>query len=256
MIDLHTHVLPGIDDGPRTIAESRAIARRALTDGVRTMVATPHVNERWPTRASAMEAALAALRADFAAQGIALELLPGAEVAVERLPKLAADELGRLTLAATGRYLLLEPPYTAWPPGLERVVWELCQEGVIPLLAHPERNTFAQRDLSRIEAAVQAGALVQVTAASLDGRGGRPARAAAEELLARGLVHVVASDAHVADVREAGLTGVAETVADDGLFRYLVEEAPAAVVAGDDVPAPPPWRRRGRRGIRARLGLG
>lgn len=244
MIDLHSHILPGIDDGAQTKDDSRAIAREAVADGTSAIAATPHVRDDWPTSPDVMEAGVAALRSDFESEGIPLHVLRGGEIALDRLPMLSAEDLARFSVGGAGRYLLLETPYIGWPLGLERAVHELVRSGLTPLLAHPERNGEVQRDITRIERAVAAGALVQVTAASLDGRLGRGARATADRLLDLGLAHVLASDAHTADVREVGLAAAADAVKDRELAHYLTEEAPAAIVASEPVPDPPARKRR------------
>ena len=244
MIDLHSHILPGIDDGARTLDDSRAIARQAAAEGITAIVATPHVRDDWPTTVDRMEAGVAHLRADFAYTQIPLEVLPGGEIALGRIPMLSRDELDRFSLGRSGRYLLVETPYVGWPLGLERTIRELSGSGLTPLLAHPERNGEVHRDLDRVERAVAVGALVQVTAASLDGRLGRTTRATSVSLLERGLVHVLASDAHTPEVREAGLAAAAAALKDGELARYLTEEVPAAIVAGEEIEEPPRWKRR------------
>ena len=98
MIDLHSHILPGLDDGAHTIDDSRELARAAIADGVRSIAATPHVRADYPTGADAMEAGVADLRRDFGEQGIALEVLHGGEIALDRLEDLSREELGRFTL--------------------------------------------------------------------------------------------------------------------------------------------------------------
>lgn len=245
MIDLHSHILPGIDDGVRTVEEARALARRAALEGVVAIAATPHVRADWPTTADQMESAVARLRADFAGAGIAVEVLHGGEIAVERVGELTHDELVRFTLAQTGRYLLLEFPYFGSPVALVPVLKALREAGITPLLAHPERNPDVQDNPARLEEAVSLGALVQVTAGSLGGQFGRPARHAAEKLLKLGLVHVLASDVHGPHIREVGLGSAVQAVRDEGLARYLASEAPAAIVAGEPLPRRPDPRRRG-----------
>jgi protein-tyrosine phosphatase len=244
VIDLHSHILPGLDDGARTLDDSRAIARHAAAEGITAIAATPHVRDDWPTSVDRMEAAVARLRADFADAQIPVEVLSGGEIALDRLPMLSPEELDRFSLARSRRYLLVETPYVGWPLGLERTIRELTGSGLTPLLAHPERNGEVHRDLERVARAVAAGALVQVTAASLDGRLGRRTRATSVSLLERGLVHVLASDAHLPEVREAGLGAAAAALRDGGLARYLTEEAPAAIVAGEAIDQPPSWKRR------------
>ncbi|MGI8606677.1 MAG: tyrosine-protein phosphatase [Gaiellaceae bacterium] len=251
MLDLHSHILPGLDDGARTLADSRKLARTALADGVRAIAATPHVRADYPTSVEAMEASVATVRRDFEEHGIELEVLHGGEIALDRFGDLSHEELERFTIGQTGRYLLVEFPYSGWPLDLEQRLFELRVAGLDSLLAHPERNREVQADPARLEPLVAAGTLVQLTAASLDGRIGRSSQAAAESLLSRGLAHVIASDAHTPEVREVGIAAAAASLKDKGLARWLVEDAPAAIAAGEPIPARPahPARRKRRFGF-------
>jgi protein-tyrosine phosphatase len=243
VIDLHAHILPGLDDGARSIEESRALARRATRDGIDAIAATPHVRSDYPTTAEQMERGVAELRRDFAEQGIPLSVLHGGEIDLEQLEGLPDEELIRFTLAQTGRFLLIEFPYRGWPLALEQTVFRLRLRGFHVLLAHPERNAEVQERPDRLQAAVGAGALVQITAASIDGRLGRSPRAAAKRLLELRLAHVLASDAHTPEIREAGLARAAQALGDEAIARYLTEEVPAAIVAGKDAPPPPRLKR-------------
>jgi protein-tyrosine phosphatase len=246
VIDLHSHILPGLDDGSRTVEDARALAQRAAEDGVTAIAATPHVRSDYPTQPDEMERGVIRLREDFVAQGIQVEVLHGGEIDLESLGSLDDDDLHRFSLARSGRYLLLEFPYSGWPAGLEETVHGLGLRGLTAVLAHPERNRAVQADPGRLTEAVRLGALVQLTAASLDGRIGRSSQKAAERLLGSGLAHVLASDAHTPDVREAGLAAAAEAVGDDRLAVFLTAEAPTAIVAGEAVPDPPRKARRRR----------
>src|SRR5438477_11556622 len=174
VIDLHTHVLPGLDDGARSLAEARAMALDAAAQGVSVLAATPHVRDDYPTTPEAIEDAVAELRDDFAEQGIPVEVLHGAEVALDLLWMIPPEDLHRFTIAQNGRYLLLEVPYRGWPLAFESAVVRLLELGVTPLLAHPERNPEVQDRPDRVRAVVEAGALLPVTAASLEGSRDRP----------------------------------------------------------------------------------
>jgi protein-tyrosine phosphatase len=236
LIDLHSHILPGLDDGAADTAEAVAIARAAVADGITGMAATPHVREDYPTEASAMRARLAELRESLAEAGVPLELHSGGEVALTHLDRLDEDELRAFALAGS-RYLLLEFPYQGWPLDLRTRIFELQVAGLVPVLAHPERNPETIAAPNRVAALVEAGALVQLTASSLDGRGGRAVAETARYLLDAGVVHLVASDAHAPAVRGVGLAGAVEAVGDEPLARWLTELVPAAIVA--DAPVPP-----------------
>jgi protein-tyrosine phosphatase len=244
LIDLHSHILPGVDDGARTLEDSRALAERSAAEGVTAIAATPHVRGDYPTTAGEMERRVAALREDFREQAIAIEVLHGGEIDLGMLEEIHEDDLRRFSLAQTGLYLLLETPYYGWPLGIAGLVHDLAARGFRVVLAHPERNAQVQADASRLEPLIEQGALIQVTAASVDGRLGRSSKRTAERLIELGMVHLIASDAHPPDLRAAGLAAAATAVRDRGLARYLTEEAPAAIVAGESLGRPPAARRR------------
>lgn len=236
MIDLHSHVLPGFDDGVRSVEEARTVVRAAEAEGVTAIVATPHVRDDYPTRAEAVERGVAALRRDFAEEGIGVEIHAGGEVSFERVWQLADDELRRFTLAQTGRYLLVEFPYRGWPPLLQQTLSRLGQQGIRVLLAHPERNAEVQADPARLDEAVRAGALVQLTASSVDGRLGARTRDTATALLERGAAHVLATDVHGPRLREGGFGEAVAALGDPGLARWLTRDVPLAIVSGADPP--------------------
>jgi protein-tyrosine phosphatase len=251
MIDLHSHILPGLDDGARDLADSLEIARAAVADGTAAIAATPHVREDYPTTADAMENGVRHLRAAFEREGIELELLPGGEISLEQLGRLSHDELRRFGLGGNPRYLLVETPYVDWPLPFDGIVSHLAAVDIVPVIAHPERNRAIQADLAKVARLVEAGALIQVTAASLDGRLGSRTRASARKLVDAGLVHMVGSDAHTAGIREVGLSGARKVIGDETLARWLTESVPAAIVRGEPLPARPPTTSRP--GLFARL---
>jgi protein-tyrosine phosphatase len=193
-----------------------------------------------------MERGVEEVREALTREGVDLTLVHGGELDLEEVPRLDADALRRFSYGQSGRFLLLEFPYTGWPRPLDAVLATLSAAGLRALIAHPERNASVQERPERLEPFVEAGALVQVTAASLDGRLGRRSAAAARRLLELRLAHVLASDAHGPQVRAAGLASAAEAVADERLARYLTEDAPAAILTGEGPGRPPPARRRRR----------
>jgi len=242
VIDLHTHILAGLDDGAATIEDSIGMARAALADGITTLAATPHVREDYPTTADEMERGVAALRAALAAEGLGLQLVPGGEIALDRLETLDDSELGRFALGG-GRYLLLEFPYRGWPLRLETWTQELYGRGFDVILAHPERNADATPE--RLRRLVEQGVLIQVTSASIDGRLGRNARTAAFKLLELELAHLIGSDAHAPELRAVGMRAAADALGDPALATWVTEEVPGAILAGGPVPTRPLARRRG-----------
>lgn len=248
MIDLYSHILPGLDDGAASEEEALEIARAAVADGIHTMAATPHVRSDYPTSPTAMEGALAALRTALARAAVPLDLRSGGEIALDRLDDLEPGDLRRFGLGGT-RYLLLETPYSGWPLGLAEQLFRVRLSGFVPVLAHPERNSDVIADPGRLAPLVEAGTLLQLTASSLDGRAGRAAAAAARHLVESRLACVVASDAHTPSVRGVGLSRAVAAIGDAALGRWLTELVPAAILADDPIPERPTAvpRRRFRR---------
>jgi protein-tyrosine phosphatase len=240
VIDLHTHILPGLDDGARTLEDALDMASAFADEGVTAVAATPHVRDDYPTTAETMQRGVAALQRVLDEAGIPLVLLPGAEIAVPWVARLDDSELRRLTLAASGRYLLVETPYRGWPPAVVEQLRRLVVAGFTPVLAHPERNPVVQATPSLLAPLVEGGLLVQVTAASLDGRLGKAAQATGRQLVAAGLAHVLASDAHAAHVRAAGMLSALDTLGDEALARWLSTDVPLALAHGQDAPPRPP----------------
>jgi len=249
VIDLHSHILPGLDDGAATLDDALAIAEAAVADGIRTIAATPHVRAHdYPTTPEQMEQQLDSLREALRDAAMPLELLPGGEIALDMLPQLGDDDLRRFGLAGNPKYLLLEAPYLGWPLGIEDALFQLSLRGFTTVLAHPERNDEVQSSPERLAPLVERGTLVQLTAASLDGRLGASPQKTGLRLLELGLAHLLASDAHAPTLRQIGMTAAANAVGNDELGRWLTEEVPAAIAEGGDLP-PRPGRspRRFRR---------
>lgn len=234
MIDLHSHVLPGLDDGTRDLDEALALCAAAADDGTRVLAATPHVRDDYPTTADEMEAALEALRA----AGPPLDLVPGAELDVAEIERPDA-ELARLGLGGSRDWLLVETPYLGWPLDFAERLFRLRMRGFRAVLAHPERNRDVQDRPELLEPLVAAGTLVQLTAASVDGRLGGAARRCSRTLLDRRLAHLIASDAHNPDVREAGLSTAVAAVGDKRLAWWLTVEVPGAILDGSEPPPRP-----------------
>lgn len=246
MIDLHAHILPGLDDGPATLDEALAVLRAAAEDGVSVIAATPHVRDDYPTTPEAMERSLAALRRALEAEGTPIRVVSGGELALDWLGRLTDQDLGRFTLGAGGRYVLVETPYAGWPLDMGQRLFELQLSGFTPVIAHPERNGDVQSRPELLRPLVEAGALVQVTAASLDGRLGRSSADAGRTLVAAELAHLIASDVHDAAGR-VGLSDAASAVGDDRLKRWLLYDVPLAIIEGRDAPRRPVPASRRRR---------
>jgi len=242
VVDLHSHILPGVDDGARSLEESVEIAIAASHDGTKVMAATPHVRDDFPTAVATMERLVLELNETLLEKGVELRILGGAEIAISSLKALDADELSRFGLGGNPHYLLVEFPYFGWPLSLETEIWNLGERGITPVLAHPERNPEVHFDPSMLAPFVAAGALVQLTAASLDGRLGRRNKRTAHRLVAVGCAHLIASDAHWPGLRRAGLSSAAAAIGDPRLANWLVHEVPTAIIENNPIPIRPPAR--------------
>ncbi|HEY6888074.1 MAG TPA: CpsB/CapC family capsule biosynthesis tyrosine phosphatase [Solirubrobacter sp.] len=249
MIDLHCHVLPGIDDGPPTIEAALELAREAERDGITTIAATPHIHPAYPTNDAALVwARIVALQPRLDAAGIAVKLVPGGEVDALRALELDDEELRALHLGG-GPWLLLECPLSSVAaPAFIPTAKALARRGHNLLLAHPERSPVFLRQPERLDELVnEDGMLAQVTAGSLSGQFGRTVRELAHRLVATRSVHVVASDGHGAHrpatiARELEQAGI-----DPQLTAWLAHDVPKAILAGTQPPAAPDAHRRRRR---------
>jgi protein-tyrosine phosphatase len=239
MIDMHCHVLAGIDDGPETIEGSVALARASAETGTRTIVATPHVSWRYDNDSATIARLVEETSAAVAAAGVKLNLVAGAEIAMTRAADLAAEELSALTLGG-GQWLLVECPFTPAAIGLDTLVFELQDEGYRVVLAHPERCPAFHRDPQMLEQIIHGGVLASITAGSLVGRFGGTVERFALGLVDAELIHNVASDAHDPEQRRPGMADELEQAGLGPLREWLTEEVPGAILAGDDDIPPRP----------------
>ncbi|HEX8100970.1 MAG TPA: CpsB/CapC family capsule biosynthesis tyrosine phosphatase [Solirubrobacteraceae bacterium] len=262
--DLHSHILPGVDDGPANLEGSFALARAAVAAGTRQIVATPHFDHHQYISPERVGPAVAVLNRALEARGIPLVVRSGAEIALPRLFDLTDDQLALLTLGG-GPYLLLESPFRRLAGEIDTLVFSAQARGYRVLLAHPERSPGFHHDPDGLRRLAGTGVLMQVTASSITGDFGEKVRSFALDMLRDGLVHVIASDAHD-DARrppdvaswvrtaEAAVPGSAQRAA------WMLEAVPAAILAGEEIPAPPPlparrggeWRRRLARAVSSR----
>lgn len=237
MIDLHCHLLPGVDDGPGTLEESLALARLMVADGIQRVVATPHLlaitrKRTWDN----LHAILAELRQGLADAGIALEVGLAAEVRVcaELINLVLAGQAPQLGRWQGQPLMLLEFPHTATLPfGSDKMIRWLVGQGIRPLIAHPERNRTFQRDPDELDPYLRAGCLLQVTAGSLVGDFGPAARETALALLDRDLVTLVATDAHDPHERVPRLRAAFELMAhriDEATAVRLTRETPQRIL--------------------------
>ena len=238
MIDLHSHVLPGIDDGPENIEESVVLARAAAAAGTRILVATPHVSRRYPNDSTTIAGRVEALNARLVSEHLALELRAGAEIALSRAIEAEPEELERLTLGG-GPWLLVEPPFAPAARGIDVLVSDLLRRGHRIVLAHPERCPAFQHDPRMLRTLVGEGVLTSITAGSLIGRFGTSVRRFSLKLLREGLVHNVASDAHDRYARPPGMAAELDQIGAGALADWLTRAVPAAILEGGEIPSRP-----------------
>jgi protein-tyrosine phosphatase len=258
VIDLHAHVLPGIDDGPVSMEEAVETAAVAAREGVRTLAATPHVRPDHPrVRPAELADRTAALRAACAQAGVEIELVSGGEIDLAWAQRADDATLAAASYGGRGHDLLVETPYSELVASFEELVLRLSGRGFRVLLAHPERNPTLQRNPERLRALVDGGTLLQVTAGALTRTDRRSrSRRLAVALLHEGAAHVLASDRHGAAIARIGLREGVEAASREAGARatWMATDAPAAVLAGDPLPPPPAatprrsrrrWPRRG-----------
>jgi protein-tyrosine phosphatase len=246
VIDLHCHILPGIDDGPATVEQSLALARAAHAAGTRTIVATPHVSWRYPNDAPTIARLADELNERLAAEGVALQVCAGAEIAMTRVEDLGPAELASLALGG-GSWLLIEPPFTPVVTGLELVVGQLRSQGHGVVLAHPERCPAFHREPHILHALIEGGALTSITAGSLTGRFGGQVRRFSMSLVAQGLAHNVASDAHDVRGRPPSIAAELDRAGLGEWTEWLTRSVPKAILSGAEIPPRPRIAQRPRR---------
>jgi protein-tyrosine phosphatase len=238
MIDLHCHILPGLDDGARDLTDSLAMARVAAADGIRTVCATPHIRHDHDVRIDEIEGRVEGLNSRLREEGIAIEVLGGGEVAETAVETLSAEELRRVALGG-GPWILLEPAPGPLGDSLTRRVAQLAERGHRSLIAHPERHLSADM-FERMAALVVEGALIQATA---DFFLREEMEAGMLTMAEAGLVHVLSSDAHTSlGGRPLRLAPAVERLRAvetlEPRLDWMVGTAPRAIVAGEPLELP------------------
>lgn len=240
MIDLHCHILPGMDDGARLLEESLDMARTAVENNIYTIVATPHtLNGFYINKWEDILSLTSTVQKALDHENIPIRLLPGMEI--QLCPELfdALSEGRAVTINDNSRYLLLEFPPFSMPVGSEEFIIKLKRLGITPVIAHPERNLVLQNDLNMLFELVKLGALYQLTASSIIGYMGPFVQKSAVQMLRSGLAHVIATDAHANDERiialSAAVKAAAEILQDYPKAQKMVTSTPAAIIAGDEV---------------------
>ncbi|MFZ1932558.1 MAG: CpsB/CapC family capsule biosynthesis tyrosine phosphatase [Thermoguttaceae bacterium] len=234
-VDIHCHILPGLDDGASSWEEALAMAEMAAADGVTTIIATPHqLGNHAKNSGETIRAATTEFQRFLEQRHVPLHVLPGGDVRIEPdlVRKIRDGEV--LTLGDCGRHLLLELPHDIYVP-LDRLLDELGNAGVVGILSHPERNRGLLNQPGVLRRLVERGCLLQVTAGSLTGTFGSQVQKFATSLVEQGLVHFVASDAHATKMRPPLLGPAFARVADLAGEKAAVGlccSNPKAVAAG------------------------
>jgi protein-tyrosine phosphatase len=196
MIDLHSHILPGLDDGSTALSVSFEMARRYVDIGVECVACTPHILPGlYNNSGTQIRLAVDALQDRLDQEGIALRLTTGADnhIAPDFVEGLRS---GHLLSLGNSRYVLVEPPHHVAPTRLEDFFFEIILADYVPILTHPERLTWIEEKYALMRRLAERGVWMQITSGSLLGKFGRRPRYWAERMLAEGLVHILASDAH------------------------------------------------------------
>lgn len=236
MIDLHCHLLPGIDDGPETMEQAVELARLAVANGICHAVVTPHIHPgRYSNQLSGLLPLLERFRQVLAEYDIPLRLGLGGEVrlSMESLALIDQRQVPMLGREKGCDIMLLEFPHSHILPGSDKLIRHLLNRNIRPMIAHPERNKDVLRSLDKILPFVEAGCLLQLTAGSVAGNFGKQARQRSIQMLERGWVTVLASDAHNAKYRPPDLEpgrAAAATVIGEAAAKDLVEHRPASIL--------------------------
>lgn len=241
MIDIHAHILPGVDDGARDLAESLAMAKLAVADGLTHLFATPHHRDYTPLSRSEVAQRVVQLQGELDKAGLPLTLLPGHEI---RLYDDMFDDWDNNLAGPLGDslYVLAEPLFSHYDKQTDAMLFELFDRGYLPIMAHPERIRPIQDNLALIEPFLARGGLTQITATSLTGTGDWRGKKTAETMLRNGMVHIIASDAHhpyhrtptLAAARDAAAVIVGQEQA-----AAMVSVRPMAIVNNEPVVVAP-----------------
>lgn len=250
MLDIHSHILPGVDDGSEGMEESINMAKMYIENGIDRVIATPHfIEENNSTMACKNRVILESLNKNLQEEEIDLKVYLGNEVYVS--PEMFAHlEEGKVATLNGSRYVLMETAMFDLPVYMENIVYELCLKGYIPIIAHPERNAKIQQNPNILYKLIMGGALAQINLPSLEGRYGGKAKETAKILLTHNMVHFVGTDAHSPRTRspevKKGLKILKEIV-DTDEFEELTILNGEAILEDRDIPVDEPIKYEERK---------
>jgi protein-tyrosine phosphatase len=236
MIDLHNHILPGVDDGAADVSVAIAMAKMAVEEGTTDLACTPHILPGlYHNRGNSIQRAVEELRQVLVREDIPLNLVTGADVHL--VPDLVAGlREGRLLTLAGSRYVLIEPPRHVYPGRLVDALFGLTVAGYVPILTHPERLAWINTHYAEILRLFDGGVWMQITAASLLGKFGKRAQYWSERMLDEGRVHILASDAHDVTKRPVNLRAGRDAAAlrlGEEEAEHLVSTRPRGILANE-----------------------
>jgi protein-tyrosine phosphatase len=243
MIDLHSHILPGVDDGAQSYEDSIAIAKMATADGIEVMACTPHfMPGLYDNKADDIRARVAKLNARLVSENINLALVVGGDAHI-RPDFVSALRSGDILSLHDSRYVLFEPPHVSMPQRFEELLFNVQMAGYVPILTHPERFKWVEQNYEIFQNLAKSGVWMQLTAGSLTGRFGKRSRYWAQRMLAEGLVSIIATDTHNVTSRppllaEAAAAAQAEVGLDEA--HNLVVTRPMCVLDNAPAEAIPP----------------
>jgi len=249
LIDLHCHIIPGIDDGPKLLEESLEMCRIAVSDGISKVVCTPHnTTGKYSNGREKIIRHVNELQAAINENGIPLILFPGCEIQLEPglVARIREGEL--MTVNDSGKYVILELPGEALPHNMEEIISFFVFAGLVPIISHPERNPALIRNPEIIYRMVTLGALTQLTTSSLNGRFGSEIEAFSVSLLEHDLVHMMVTDAHSSTRRRPvfseALNRLKRIVGEEAAME-MVREVPGRILNGEDIDTrfPVPWKK-------------
>lgn len=238
MIDMHSHILPGVDDGAQVLDDSLRLLNIAIENGVKTQYCTPHIHVgRYPNNRASLEAEFELFKRHVQQQQMDIELVLGSEVRIgaEVLPMVKQDEVVWLGRWNQQNVMLMEFPHNMIPAGSINVVEWLLKEGIQPLIAHPERNRGLQEQPGKLKQFLDAGCLLQVTSGSLTGRFGSTAKALALRLLSEKQITVLATDCHNLEYRPPDLAdgvAVVSKLMGEAEAMAMVQDRPQQIMNG------------------------
>jgi protein-tyrosine phosphatase len=242
MIDIHAHILPGVDDGAQNWEQSLEMAQMAVKDGIRIMVATPHLCKGRTFDLGQLNDKdlilqhVARLRLKLSEAAIPLEILPGCDFPLGFESLQLLDDGRALTINDANRYLLLELPDTSLPPAMEEICFQLQSKGITPIITHPERHLILQEMPAKLKRLIDLGCLVQMTGNSLTGWFGRRVKKISRQLVKLGYVHLLATDAHDPKGRppllSQAVTELSRLVGENRAWA-MVHNIPEKIIAGE-----------------------